>query len=88
MVAGIAVLAAPVAILAVGGYAIISNQNKKRLKQEKEMLVKEIVQRIHQFQNALKNRMDKTEERVRYLEALIIALRRARGDLEHDLVNA
>lgn len=85
MVAGIGVLAAPVAILAVGGYAIVKHHNDNRLAQAKENLLKEIMAKHDAVLEALKNRVDQSEERAKYLESLVILLRRAGEDLNHDL---
>ncbi|HOO77406.1 MAG TPA: hypothetical protein PLI51_02370 [bacterium] len=85
MVAGVGVLAAPVAGLAVGGYALIARRNRKRLVQAKEYLLKQVVAKHDAVLKALKKRVDLSEERVQYLEALNISLRRAISDLEEDL---
>jgi len=85
MMAGIGVLAAPVAIFAVGGYAIIAQRNKKRLIQAKEYLLKQIVAKHDAVLRALKRCMDFSEERANYLEALNISLLKAISDLKQDL---
>lgn len=85
MVVGIGVLAAPAVILAVGGYAIVKHHNDNRLAQAKENLLKEIMAKHDAVLEALKNRVDKSEERAKYLESLVILLRQAGDDLNHDL---
>lgn len=85
MVAGIGVLAAPVAILAVGGYAWMAHLNTQRLIQAKEYLLKQIIAKHDAVISALKNRADMTEKRANYLDALNISLQRAIDDLKQDL---
>ncbi len=88
MVVGIGVLALPVTVLAVGGYAIVKHNNDKRLAQAKENLLKEIMAKHDAVLEALKNRVNQSEERAKYLESLIILLRRAEEDLNHDLAKS
>lgn len=85
MTAGIAVLAAPAVILGIGGYALISRRNKKKLLEKKELLLQE-VQRKH---NAIIAELEKTssenKERIDYLTRLNTLLQAAIHDIKNDL---
>lgn len=85
MVAGVFVLAAPVAIFAAGGVGIVTLWKKKQLQQEKESLYKEVLARHEGIINALKDEADATKERLEYLQGLNILLQQALKDLSHDL---
>lgn len=85
MVAGIFVLAAPVAVLAAGSVGIASHQKSKKLHQEKERLYKEVLARHEAIIKALKDEADATGERLDYLQSLNILLQQALKDLRHDL---
>ena len=58
MVAGIGVLAAPIALGAVGVYALFSRSKAKRLKQIKEQLLKDIIAKHDTVLQHLKNRLN------------------------------
>jgi hypothetical protein len=85
MVAGVFVLAAPVAILAGAGVGIASAIKRKQLRQEKERLLKVAVEKHHAIVTALKNEVDVTKERADYLNILNILLQQAIKDLRADL---
>lgn len=85
MVAGVFVLAAPVAILAAGGVGMAAHLKKKQLKQEKERLYKEAVSRHNAIIKALKAEVDASKDRIDYLTSLNILLQQAIKDLKHDL---
>jgi hypothetical protein len=85
MVAGIGVLAAPVAILAVGGYALVNGAKNKKLKQEKERLYRLALQKHDAIIRELDKRMSLSEERANYLNSLNILLQQAIRDLHSDL---
>lgn len=85
MLAGFGVLLAPAAVLGVAGYAIFSQREKKKLIQTKEVLLKSIITKHDAILKEMKSRISKTEEQVKYLEALNISLTRAINDLKHDL---
>lgn len=85
MVAGIFVLAAPVAILAVGGVGFASHLKNKQLRQEKERLYKEALVRHEAIIQALKDEANAAKERLDYLQSLNILLQQAVKDLSHDL---
>ena len=85
MVAGIFVLAAPVAALAAGGVGVASHLKKKQLRQEKERLYKVALEKHQAIIVALKEEADASKERNEYLQSLNILLERAVRDLRHDL---
>ena len=85
MVAGVFVLAAPVAVLAAGSVGIASAVKRKQLKQEKERLLKVAVEKHHAIVEALKNEVNVTKERADYLNSLNILLQQAIKDLMADL---
>jgi len=85
MVAGIFVLAAPVAGLAAGGVGIASYLKYKQLKQEKERLYQEVLKKHQAILAELKKDLNKIKERQDYLESLNILLTQALNDLRHDL---
>lgn len=88
MVAGVFVLAAPVAVLAVGGYATLSYAKNKKLKQEKERLYQEALRKHDAIQNALRKETDASKERIDYLNSLVILLSHALTDLKEDIACA
>lgn len=84
MAAGVFVLAAPVAVLGVAGYGIVSHLNHRRLVQAKEVLFQEALRKRDAVARALSDRQNLTDERVKYLEALNISLQGVIRDLEND----
>ncbi|MDR4945313.1 hypothetical protein [Neobacillus cucumis] len=84
-VAGVFVLAAPVAILAGAGVGITTAIKKKQLKQEKDRLYKEALQKHDSIINELKKENVLTKERAEYLHSLNILLQKAIKDLKSDL---
>lgn len=85
MVAGVFVLAAPVALLAAGGVLLASDLKNKQLKQEKERLYKEALKKHEGIISALKAEADADKERLDYLQSLNILLTQAIKDLKSDL---
>lgn len=85
MVAGVFVLAAPVAVLAAGGVGLASHLKNKQLRQEKERLYKEALARHQAIIKALKDEAEADKERLDYLQSLNILLSRAIDDLKADL---
>lgn len=85
MVAGVFVLAAPVAILAAGGVGLASHLKNKQLRQEKEHLYKEALAKHQAIIKALKDEAEADKERLDYLQSLNILLSRAIDDLKADL---
>lgn len=84
-VAGLFVLALPVAGLAAGGVGIATHFKSKQLKQEKERLYKEAVKKHQSIIQALKDEVSATEERANYLMSINILLQQAINDLKKDL---
>jgi hypothetical protein len=85
MVTGIFVLAAPVAVLAVGGVGIVATIKRKKLRQEKERLLQAALEKHHAIVTALRNEVGATKERADYLNSLNILLQQAIKDLQADL---
>jgi sugar (pentulose or hexulose) kinase len=85
MVAGIGVLAAPVAVLAVGGYAVASRVRTKKLREEKERVLKLAIERQFGINAALSEEVNATKERVEYLTGINILLQAAIRDLREDI---
>lgn len=85
MVAGIFVLAAPVAVLGSVGVGVASHLKNKQLRQEKERLYKEALSKHDAIIKALKEEADADKERLDYLQSLNILLQRAVEDLQKDL---
>lgn len=85
MVAGVFVLAAPVALLAAGGVGLASHLKNKQLKQEKERLYKEALSKHQAIIQALKEETSANKERLDYLQSLNILLTQAIKDLKKDL---
>ncbi len=85
MVAGVFVLAAPVAVLGGIGVAVASHLKNKQLRQEKERLYKEALRKHNAIIKALKDEVYADKERLDYLQSLNILLQRAIQDLRKDL---
>lgn len=85
MVAGVFVLAAPVAVLAAGGVGVAAHLKNKQLRQEKERLYQEALKKHQAIIEALKNEADADKERLDYLQSLNILLTQALKDLKQDL---
>lgn len=85
MVAGVFVLAAPAVFLAGGAILLASNLKNNQLKQEKERLYKEALQKHEAIIQALKAETDADKERLDYLQSLNILLTQAIKDLKNDL---
>lgn len=85
MVAGVFVLAAPVAVLAAGGVGLAAHLKNKQLRQEKERLYKEALKKHEAIIQALKSEADADQERLDYLQSLNILLTQAIKDLKNDL---
>ena len=88
MAAGVFVLAAPVAVLGVAGYAVVKKHRSNKLRQEKDRLYHLALQKQQAIINELKNKAQLSKERVDYLERLNILLRKAIEDLQADLNKA
>ncbi|MDU5682179.1 MAG: hypothetical protein E6005_10140 [Peptostreptococcus sp.] len=85
MVAGVFMLAAPVAVLGGVGVGVASHLKHKQLRQEKERLYKEALSKHDAIIKALKEEVDADKERLDYLQSLNILLQRAIEDLQKDL---
>lgn len=85
MVAGVGVLAAPVLVLGVGGYAIVHSHREKKLKEEKQRLYNIALQKQQAIINMLNDRANLSQERIEYLTSLNVLLRRAIDDLRDDI---
>lgn len=85
MVAGVFVLAAPVAVLAAGGVGITAHLKNKQLRQEKERLYTEALKKHGAIIKALKEEINADKERIDYLNSLNILLTQAIKDLKKDL---
>jgi hypothetical protein len=85
MVAGVFVLAAPAVVLAGGAILLASNLKNNQLKQEKERLYKEALQKHEAIIQALKAETDADKDRLDYLQSLNILLTQAIKDLKNDL---
>lgn len=85
MVAGVFVLAAPVAVLGGIGVAVASHLKNKQLREEKERLYKEALRKHNAIIKALKDEVYADKERLDYLQSLNILLQRAIEDLRKDL---
>jgi hypothetical protein len=88
MVAGIGVLAAPAALLGIGGYAVLSHINKKKLIEKKEMLLQQAMQKQNAIISRIKVENDANKDRVAYLTSLNVVLQTIIRDLEADLATA
>ena len=85
MVAGVFVLAAPIAALAAGGVGLAAYLKYKQLKQEKERLYQEVLKKHQAIIKRQKAEINASKERQDYLESLNILLNQALKDLGHDL---
>ncbi|MBB1341254.1 hypothetical protein H5158_06315 [Pseudoalteromonas sp. SR45-6] len=85
MVAGIAVLAAPAALLGVGTYAFVSKRNQRKLYERKELLLQEAMRKQNSIISELKQKSQETDGRISYLEKLNILLQEIINDLEMDI---
>ena len=84
-VAGVFVLAAPVALLAAGGVGLTAHLKSKQLRQEKERLYQEVLKKHQAIIKAQRAELNASKERQEYLESLNILLSQAIRDLKHDL---
>lgn len=85
MVAGIFVLAAPIAILAGTGVALAAKKKAAMLKKEKERLLQEALKKHQALIGALKSESDADKERLEYLKGLLMTLKVIIRDLGLDL---
>lgn len=85
MVAGIGVLAAPVAILAVSSYGVLAHRKHKKLLHIKEELLRRAIQCRDGIILHLEKEGQISKERLEYLNSLNIMLQAAIKDLQADL---
>ena len=85
MAAGIAVLAAPAAILGGAGVGVMAHVKNKRLRESKELIYKNAIAKQTAILKALKEEHDADQERIDYLNGLNILLQTAIKDLKYDL---
>ena len=85
MAAGLAVAALPVAVLAVGGYAIINRRNQIKLKARGQLMYQEALPHHQQLIDQLKREANSTRERQEYLQSLVVLMRDAIRRLKEDL---
>jgi len=84
MVAGIGVLAAPVALLAGIGVAAAKNKKMKRLREEVSSLYTKAVSVQNAINEKLRDKLNMAKERIEYLTSLNNLLQAAVRDLAHD----
>ena len=85
MVAGVFVLAAPVAILGGGAALLMARRNKKRLLQAKERMLQDAIRKRDAILRELENEVGKSKEHIEHLKALNILLQAVIRDLQADL---
>ena len=84
-VAGIFVLAAPVAVGAAAGVGIAGHLRNKQLRQEKERLYQEALRKHQAIIQELRKEANASKERLEYLQGLNVLLSKALDDLRADL---
>jgi hypothetical protein len=87
-VAGIGVAAFPAVVLSVGGYALLSRMKRKKLVEQKEMILQEALRKRDAVLNQLRADTEANSERLEYLESLNVVLRAIINDLQSDLALA
>lgn len=85
MAAGVAVLAAPVAVLGAAGVGITSHVKNKKLLEAKQLCYKDAVKKQNAIIKALKEETTADKERIEYLNSLNTLLQAAIRDLKQDL---
>ncbi len=85
MVAGVFALAAPIAVLGMGGVLIAGAVKGLHLDQEKERLLQQAIQKHHAIVAALREEVGATQERADYLASLNVLLQSAIVNLREDL---
>lgn len=82
---GVGVLAAPVAILAVGGYAIMSHRKKKRVRRLQGEVLAKAIGKQNEILRKLERRAEYSAEVVAELEARLQLLHQVVGSLQTKL---
>ena len=85
MVAGIGVLAAPIAILGAAGVGIASHIKSKKLREAKELCYKEALAKQNAILKALREETNADKKRIELLTGLNTLLKEAIRELEYDL---
>ncbi len=85
MVAGVAVLAIPAAVLAAGGVALAHWRNAKKLNDKKALLYEECIAKQNAINAALAKERRRDKARIDELTALNILLQKAIEELRADL---
>ena len=85
MAAGVAVLAAPVAVLGAAGVGITSHIKNKKLMEAKQLCYKDAVKKQNAIIKALKDETTADKARIEYLNSLNTLLQAAIRDLKQDL---
>ena len=85
MAAGVAVLAAPVAVLGAAGVGITSHIKNKKLMEAKQLCYKDAVKKQNAIIKALKEETTADKARIEYLNSLNTLLQAAIRDLKQDL---
>jgi hypothetical protein len=85
MAAGVFVLAAPAVLLGVGGYAVVTRRNNKKLVEKKQLLLHAAIQKRDAILVKLKENVNANAEHVDLLTALNAELRRIINGLTQDL---
>lgn len=85
MVAGIAVAAAPAVVLGIAGYAVLAQQNQRKLIQEKQALLQDALRKHDAAIRAQQRATSANEEELRYLRGLVARLEDVIGNLRGDL---
>lgn len=85
MVAGIFVAGSPMALLGVGGYAVLHLRNKHKLVEAKGALLKDALLKHDAIVTELDAKVGLTEDRADYLNRLNILLREIIDNLKEDL---
>lgn len=85
MVAGVFVLAAPIAGLAGLGVGLANRKKMKQLKEEKQRTYIEAVKKQNAIAKALNDEVEASKERIDYLTSLNVLLQQAIKDLSKDL---
>ena len=85
MAAGVAVLAAPVAILGAAGVGIASHLKFQKLMEAKQLCYKEAIKKQNAIVKALNEEKNADKKRIEYLTSLNTLLQAAIRDLKQDL---
>ena len=85
MAAGVAVLAAPVAILGAAGVGVASHLKNQKLMEAKQLCLKEAIKKQNAIIRALNEEKNADKKRIEYLTSLNTLLQAAIRDLKQDL---